>query len=99
MGRGANVMQPLNRGAVIDRRRKRAPQEKLIETAKASIGVATDEVDVERLEIGRRIGPPPHDAVAETVDVGGEDRFYPVRQTFAYCLGPLPVIRHRERAR
>jgi hypothetical protein len=51
------MVQAGHMGRVVDRARQRPPQEELVEPAIAAIGVAADEIDVERFEIGGRIGP------------------------------------------
>ena len=53
MCRRADVMQARDRRLVIDRRVKRPPQEELIDAAEAAIGIATDQIDIERFKIGR----------------------------------------------
>ena len=59
--------------------------------AGAAIGVAADEIDVHRLEIGRRIGAPRDDVLAEAVDVAREDRLDAIGIGLADRLAPAPV--------
>ena len=59
----------------------------------AAIGIAADQIDVHRFEIGRRIGAARDHAVLEAVDMAGEDRLDAVGIGFAQRLGPLPVGR------
>ena len=49
MGGRADVVEPLDRRAVIERVAERAPNKELVEAAEAAIRVAADKVDVERL--------------------------------------------------
>ena len=55
MGRGADVVKARDRRAVVDRAAERAPEEELVDAAEPAIGIAADEIDVERFEIGGRI--------------------------------------------
>ena len=56
MGRCADMVEALDRRGVVDAALERPPQEGLVDGRRAAIGIAADQVDVHRLEIGRRIG-------------------------------------------
>jgi hypothetical protein len=56
MGGRAEMIKPGDGRAVIDGRVKLQPQKKLIDAAKAALRIAANEIDIQRFEIGRRIG-------------------------------------------
>lgn len=54
MSRSANVVEPGNRGSMAGKSRQRTHEEKLIGFARPAVGIATDQIDVAGLQIGRR---------------------------------------------
>src|SRR5512135_556760 len=54
MGGGANVVQAGDRGAMIRHSRERTKQKKLVGCARTTVGIAADQVDVGRFQIGGR---------------------------------------------
>src|ERR1700722_18811398 len=91
MGRSADVVDVRNVGAVIDARLKRTPEEELVERASAAIRIAADEIDVHRLEVRRRIGPPRELDLGPVLDMGGEPPLDAVRVRLAHCLRPATI--------
>ena len=98
MGLGTDVVKARDWRAVVDRAAERAPEEELVDAAEPAIGIATDEIDVERFEIGGRIRFARHDPVVEIIDVRSEDRLDAVGVFFAQLLGPTSIRRRRDLA-
>ncbi len=86
-------MQPRHRRRVVDRAVEGPPEEKLVDTAKSTVRIAADQIDIERFEIARRIGLARDDAVAEILDVRGKDRLDPVGEFFPHRFGPAAAGR------
>src|SRR6185437_12348473 len=78
MGRGADVVEVRNEGAVIDGSLERAPDEELVERAGAAVRIAADEIDVHRFEVRGRIGPARELDPGPVVDMRGEAPLDPV---------------------
>src|SRR5580704_6137316 len=91
MSRRANVVDVRNVGAVIDARLERTPEEELVERARAAIRIAADEIDVHRLEVRRRIGPPRELDLGPVLDMGGEPPLDAVRVRLAHGLRPTAI--------
>ena len=53
MRRGADVAEPRNWGAVIDRAVEGPPHEELVDAAEAPVGIAADQIDVEGFKVRR----------------------------------------------
>src|SRR5690349_2764240 len=96
MGRGADMVQARYRRAVVDGIAERAPEEELVDAAEAAVGIAADEIDVQRFEVGRRIHFAGDDAVVEILDVRRHDRLDAVGILLAYLFGPPSVCRRRD---
>src|SRR5947209_19488947 len=95
---GADMVEMRNGRAVIEGVVERTPEEELVDAAESAVGIATDEIDVERFEIGGRIGFARDDAVMEIFDVRGEDRLDTVGVFLPHRLGPAPLRRRRDLA-
>src|SRR5271154_3403621 len=93
MRRGADVMEPRHMGAVTDRGRKWAPDEKLIEPATPAIRIAADEIDVQALEIGGGIDFAGDHQARKILDVPREQSLDTVGEGLADGLGPASVRR------
>src|SRR3984957_20879687 len=65
MRRCADMIKSRARRAVIDRIVKRPPEKKLIDAAKTAVRIAPNQIDVERFEIGRRMGFARHAVAAK----------------------------------
>ncbi len=98
MGRGADLIEAGNRGLVVDRARKRAPDKELVEAAIAAIGIAADQIHVQRLEIFGGIDFARDHVALEVFDVARKQRFDPVGVGFAHFSGPAPVGGDRDLA-
>ena len=88
MGRGADVIDVRNVGAVIDACLERPPEEELVERAEAAVRIAADEIDVHSLEVGRRIGAARELDLGPVLDMLGEPPLDAVGVGFAQRLGP-----------
>lgn len=91
MRRGADVVEIADRGRVVAAVGERPEQEELVDRAGAAVRLAADEVDVERLEVGRRVGAARENRLGEAVDVAGENRLDPVGVRLAQRFGPAAV--------
>lgn len=91
MGRCADMIKTGHVGAVIHRRLEWTPDEKLIDAAEATIGVATDEVHIHRFKVGWRIGLAGDDRFGKAVYVLGEDTLDTVGILFAQFVSPAPI--------
>ena len=89
----ADVIEPRHDGAVIDGSVERPPQEKLIDPAKAAVGVATDEIDVQRFEIVRRVSFARDDVAVKILDVCRKNGLNPVGKFFPDTFRPAPIAR------
>src|SRR5262245_3328871 len=85
--------------AMIDGGLERPPEKELVKAAEAAIGVAADQIDIHGLEIGRRIDAPRDHALAQPVDVLGQNGFNAIGETLAHRIGPATVVRNRDLAR
>ena len=88
---GADLPEPLERRAVAGQLPGRAPQQVLVERARAGVDVSADEVAIEPLEVGGR----EHDALergaAEVRDLTAEPLDDAIRVGLAQPLAPRPV--------
>ena len=57
---------------------KGTPDKELVDTARPTIGVAADQIDVHPLQIGGGIGPPRQLYLGEILDVTGQNSLQPI---------------------
>src|SRR5262245_65181496 len=87
-----------NEGPVVYRRFEWPPQEGLVEAAEAAIGIATDEIDVQRFEIAGRMGLSLELDGVEIGDMRSKDSLDAIRIGFAHGFVPSAVGRHTDLA-
>ena len=93
MRRGADVVQPLDGRRVAGLLGERAPEEVLVERERARVRIAAREVDVRRLEVGRREHDALEDRRLEVRRVAREPLDDAVRVALAQRLRPRAVAR------
>ncbi len=99
MGRRPDMVEAGDGGLVISRNREGAPEEELVDGARAAIRIAADEIDVQALKIGGRIGFAGDHMAAEIVNVAREQSLGAVGEGLAHRLGPAAFRRNRDFAR
>ena len=91
MRAGADVPEPVDRRGVTGRRGQRAPEQVLVERARARVDVAADEVAVERFDVGGREDDALQGGRLEVLDRLAEPGDDPVGVRLAQLLRPGAV--------